>query len=270
MQQVEEALLQIEKIVLSSGIENDIIYFNYHKKRFHKMGETVSRMVPPGSSVLDIGSHYLHSSLLLQLLGYKVVSMDVSEFWELDYIRQRAADHQLTPVIENQLEHLGSLSEEKEQYDLILFTEIFEHITFNPIAFWKRIHTLIKNKGKIYITTPNAITLYAIVKTLFNLITFRGIGMDVKAIFPTVTYGHHWKEYSTSEIKSYFNMLNDGFHLDIQKFQYKPTETAHHWKSSLRILLTKMSNAIPFFREAMEVVVTVDKSYPWKINPPKY
>ncbi len=270
MQQVEEALSKLEKIVLSAGIENDITYFHYHKQRFRKMAETVSRILPTGGIVLDIGSHYLHSSLLLQFLGYQVVSMDVSEFWELDYIRQRAAEHQLTPVVENQLEHLASLNHESEKYDLILFTEIFEHITFNPIAFWKRVHTLLKDKGKIYLTTPNSITLYAIVKTLFNVITGRGIGMDVKAIFPTVTYGHHWKEYSASEIKTYFNMLNDGFRLDIQKFQYKPTENTHHWKASLRVLLTKISNTIPFFKEAMEVVVTVHKSYPWKVIPPIY
>lgn len=268
--QVEEALLKIEKIVVSTGIENDIVYFNYHKKRFHKMGETVSRMLPPGSTVLDIGSHYLHSSLLLRFMGYQVISMDVSEFWELDYIRKRAADHQLIPVIENQLEHLASLKNETEKYDLILFTEIFEHITFNPIAFWKRVHTLIKNNGKIYITTPNSITLYAIAKTLFNVISLRGIGMDVKAIFPTVTYGHHWKEYSAGEIRSYFNIMNDGFQLHIRKFQYKPAENAHHLKAQLRILFTNLSNTIPFFKEAMEVVVSVDKSYPWKIDAPVY
>jgi 2-polyprenyl-3-methyl-5-hydroxy-6-metoxy-1,4-benzoquinol methylase len=270
MQKVEEALSKIEAIVLSAGIKNDIEYFNYHKKRFRRMGETVSRILPPGSQVLDIGSHYLHSSLLLHFMGYQVVCMDVSEFWDLDYIRKRAADHQLTPVVENQLEHLASLNQETEKYDLILFTEIFEHITFNPIAFWKRIHTLIKNNGKIYLTTPNSLTIYAIVKTLFNLIRLKGIGMDVKAIFPTVTYGHHWKEYSATEIRSYFSMLNDGFQMDIQKFNYKPAETANHWKASLRILLMRISNAIPFFKEAMEVVIKVDKSYPWKVSTPQY
>ncbi|MBL0883761.1 MAG: hypothetical protein IBJ16_10530, partial [Chitinophagaceae bacterium] len=163
--QVEEALLKIEKIVIADGIENDIIYFNYHKKRFRKMAETVSRIVPPGSTVLDIGSHYLHSSLLLSFMGYQVVSMDVSEFWELDYIRQRATDYQLTPVVENQLEHVTSLGHETDRYDLILFTEIFEHITFNPIGFWKRVHTLIKTHRKIYLPTRTSLNLYAIIKT---------------------------------------------------------------------------------------------------------
>jgi len=270
MQKVEEALSKIEAIVLSAGIKNDIEYFNYHKKRFRRMGETVSHILPPGSQVLDIGSHYLHSSLLLQFMGYRVICMDVSEFWDLDYISKRAADHQLTPVVENQLEHLASLNHETEKYDLILFTEIFEHITFNPIAFWKRIHTLIKSNGKIYLTTPNSLTIYAIVKTIFNLVRLKGIGMDVKAIFPTVTYGHHWKEYSASEIRDYFSMLNEGFRLEIRKFRYKPMETAQHWKGQCRITLNKIGNTIPFFKEAMEIVVTVDKSTPWKVETPAY
>jgi 2-polyprenyl-3-methyl-5-hydroxy-6-metoxy-1,4-benzoquinol methylase len=270
MQQVEEALSKIEKVVLASGISNDIIYFNYHKKRFRKMGETVSRIVPAGSKVLDIGSHYLHSSLLLSFMGYEVVSMDVSEFWELDYIRKRAADHQLTPLIENQLERLPTLSDQKDAFDLILFTEIFEHITFNPIAFWKKIFQIIKDSGHIYITTPNSINLYSITKTIINALRGKSIGMDVNAVFATVSYGHHWKEYSSSEVATYFAKMNDGFRLSIAKFVYKPIENSGSLGSYGRNLLIAISNKIPFFREAMEVIVQVDKSKPWKIDTPNY
>lgn len=270
MNRIDEALSKIKAIVTDVGNENDLIYFNYHQPRFKKMAETVMRICKPGAQVLDIGSHFLHSSLLLSLLGYRVVSMDVKEFWDLDYIRKRAYDHGLTPVIENNLEQLSSLSGEQEKYDLILFTEIFEHITFNPIGFWKRVHTLIKNQGNIYLTTPNSLTLYAIAKTFFNLVRLKGIGIDVKAIFPTVTYGHHWKEYSASEIKSYFKMMNDGFHVDIHTFHYKPPEATTGFKGRMRALLMNTGNSIPFFRDALEVVIAVDKSHPWKISPPQY
>ncbi|MBL0882568.1 MAG: hypothetical protein IBJ16_04315 [Chitinophagaceae bacterium] len=94
--------------------------------------------------------------------------------------------------------------------------------------------------------------------------------MDVKATFPTVTYGHHWEEYSASEIRDYFKMLNDGFSLDIRKFHYKPVEKAHNWKATFRISLMNIGNTIPFFKEAMEIVVTVDKSHPWKVASPSY
>ncbi len=270
MQHVEEALSKVEKLVLASGIPNDITYFNYHKKRFRKMGEAVTRITPAGGKILDIGSHYLHSSLLLHFMGYQVVSMDVAEFWEIDYIRQRAADHQLTPLIENQLEHIPSLSDQADRYDLILFTEIFEHITFNPIAFWKKIFQITKDAGHIYITTPNSINLYSITKTILNALRGKSIGMDVHSVFTTVSYGHHWKEYSSKEISTYFSTMNDGFRISIAKFVYKPIENSGSIGSYGRNFLLAISNMIPYFREAMEVVVQVNKSYPWKIDSPEY
>jgi 2-polyprenyl-3-methyl-5-hydroxy-6-metoxy-1,4-benzoquinol methylase len=270
MNSIDEAIDKIEAIVKSSNNINDLNYFMYHKARFKKMGESVIAICPSGSTVLDIGSHYLHSSLLLHFLGYKVTCMDVTEFCTLPFIQERAAANQLVQLEENNLEKLSSLPHQSDAFDLILFTEIFEHITFNPIGFWKRVHTLIKQNGAIYITTPNSLTLYAIVKQLYQLISLKGIGMDVKAIFPTVTYGHHWKEYSAKEIKQYFQILNDGFKVSIQKFSYKPLEPIGSVKGKGSIFLEQLSNRIPFFKEALEVMVTVDKTLPWKVNIPQY
>lgn len=267
---IDEALNTLKKIVSESGNQNDLTYFNYHQTRFKKMAETVTSICPPGARVLDIGSHFLHSSVLLSLLGYQVVSMDVKEFWDLPYVKERARQFNLTAVVENNLEQLNVLSDEKAVYDLILFTEIFEHITFNPINFWKKIHILVKDKGTVYITTPNALTLYAIAKTAFNLLRFRGIGIDINAIFKTVTYGHHWKEYAAGEIRTYFNIMSDGFLVKIRKFYYKTPENIHNFKSRIRGILMRAGNLIPFFRDALEVVVTVDKSKPWKIDAPEY
>lgn len=269
MNEIEQALNKVASIVRETGVENDITYFSFHRKRFRRMAETVTRVCQPGSLVLDIGSHYLHSSLLLTFLGYRVVPMDVEAFWQLDHIRQRAQAHGLTPIIENNLEKIPALAQQENVYDLVLFTEIFEHITFNPLLFWKRIYTIIKNNGIVYITTPNSLTLYGIVRTLANLVRFKGIGLGVNAIFDTVTYGHHWKEFSTKEISAYFRKMNDGFHVSMSKYHYQPY-TPTDLKSRLRIGLINTGNRIPFFREAIEAVVRVDKSYDWKINMPDY
>ena len=269
MNNIDKALDKVESIVMESGNENDISYFKFHKIRFKRMAETITATCNPGSSVLDIGSHYLHSSLLLSLLGYKVISMDVGEFWNLEYIQLRAKNNGLTPIIENNLEKMPGISMQQDVYDLILFTEIFEHITFNPIDFWKRIYSITKNNGVIYITTPNSLTLYGIAKTLINLIRFKGIGIDVNAIFGTVTYGHHWKEYSTSEMRAYFRKMNDGFGVTMRKFYYK-SYVSDSIKSWFRILLMNTGNRIPYFRDAIEAVVRIDKSQPWKIDTPAY
>ncbi len=270
MDHIEDALVKIEKMVEASGNANDLTYFRFHRIRFRIMAETVLRVCRPGGTVLDIGSHFLHSSLLLSLLGFKVVSMDVEAFWEIDYIQQRANDNSLTPIIENNLEKMSSIATEHNKFDLVLFTEIFEHITFNPISFWKKIHRVIKDNGIIYLTTPNSLTIFGIARTLFNAIRLKGIGIGVNPILRTVTYGHHWKEYSATEIKEYFNQLNDGFSVSLRKFHYQLYAPQTSFKGKCWIGIMKMSNSIPFFKDSIEAVITVNKAYPWKIDTPTY
>ena len=149
------------------------------------------------------------------------------------------------------------------------FTEIFEHITFNPISFWQKIHATIKNNGIIYITTPNSLTLYNIARTIINIARFRGIGLDTDSIFRHATYGHHWKEYSSYEIKKYFKDMNDGFQVELKKYFFKvyPTDTL---KGRIRALLVRGGNRLPYFRDEIEAVIRVDKSKEWKLPTPGY
>lgn len=267
---VKEALDKVEQLVMEANISNDMTYFQYHRKRFQIMGETILASVAPTSTVLDIGSHYLHSSLLLHFLGYKVVAMDVSAFSTLPLVQQRAQHNDLSLITEDKLEALEQLATVENHFDVIIFAEIFEHITFNPIPFWKKVYRIMKNHGIIYLSTPNAITLYAITRTIYNVLTFKGIGISIREIFEHVTYGHHWKEYSAYEIHQYFKALNDGFTVNIKKFTYKPALPSNSFRSWGRNLFFRMGNAIPYFQEAIEAVIRVDKSQRWKIEPPAY
>jgi 2-polyprenyl-3-methyl-5-hydroxy-6-metoxy-1,4-benzoquinol methylase len=49
-------------------------------------------------------------------------------------------------------------SENAEKFDLVIFTEVIEHIN-NPLDVLENISTLLKNDGFIYITTPNFASL---------------------------------------------------------------------------------------------------------------
>ena len=266
---VETALDKVEAIVNSSGNGLDIEYFRFHRKRFARMANTLLKKAAPGALVLDIGSHYLHSSLLLQYLGYRVHAMDVGAFTELTLVKERAISHQVFTTIENDLTTLSSIKDNTDEYDVVLFTEILEHITFNPIDFWKHIHRLLKDKGIIYITTPNSLTIYNLIKTLKNLVLLKGIGINVNMIFEYVTYGHHWKEYSASEIRKYFGYLSEGFKVEIKTYRYKYFPSID-FKWRIRNLFYNIGNTIPFFRDELEAVVELDKSKPWKAVAPKY
>jgi 2-polyprenyl-3-methyl-5-hydroxy-6-metoxy-1,4-benzoquinol methylase len=266
---IEAALKKVEEIVKTTGNGQDMEYFRFHKKRFERMASTIVKKAEPGALILDIGSHYLHSSLLLQFLGYRVHAMDVGVFTELGFVQDRIKANNLVSIIENDLTTLSAIQEKSDEYDIILFTEILEHITFNPIDFWKHIYRLLKNKGFIYITTPNSLTIYNIIRTLKNLLLLKGVGINLDMIFGNVTYGHHWKEYSGSEISNYFAYLSNGFKVSIETYRYKYF-APQNFRGQLRNLFYNLGNLIPFFSDELEAVVELDKTQPWKAVAPQY
>ncbi|MCU0402177.1 MAG: hypothetical protein MUE75_14415 [Algoriphagus sp.] len=50
--------------------------------------------------VLDIGSHYLVNAMMLSAQGFEVHGMDVSTFWEMDFVRERGEKFRIQPIIE--------------------------------------------------------------------------------------------------------------------------------------------------------------------------
>lgn len=42
------------------------------------------------------------------------------------------------------------------KYDVILFTEVIEHLNFDPVPTLKKIKNLLSDNGRLYITTPDA------------------------------------------------------------------------------------------------------------------
>ena len=267
--EVKEALNKVEQIVIEGGNIDDLVYFTYHKERYLRMALTLQGYQSNKElAVLNMGSHYLHVSLLFQLLGYQVDSMDVGEFWNLEFVKARAEKYKLKAIIDNDFETLNSMNGIENKYDIILFTEILEHITFNPILFWKKIYILLNNGGLIYISTPNSMCLANIVKSIARIMSFRGIGIPVNVIFNTVTYGHHWKEYSSSEIKRYFKSMSDDFLVKIKLYHYKKVNV-DGINAGLTALFNYIGNFI-FLSEDIEAVVKVDKKGSWKLEPPKY
>lgn len=268
-EEVKNALEKVYTIVLEKGDTSDIAYFNYHRARYFRMAISLKNANPTkGLSVLNMGSHYLHVSLLFEFLGYKVDSMDVSEFWQIDFIKSRAELFQVTPIIDDNFQTLESMKGIANKYDIILFTEILEHITFNPIIFWQKIYGIVKTDGLIYISTPNSMSLSNIVKSITRIITFRGIGIPVNEIFNNVTYGHHWKEYSSSEIKRYFNKLSDDFEVTTKTYFYKSIKMVG-LNSGLTAILNYIGNKIGLCDD-IEAIVKVKKSGSWKLTSPKY
>ncbi|UZD21371.1 class I SAM-dependent methyltransferase [Algoriphagus halophytocola] len=254
----------------SSVSLNEKEYFDFHKNRFKRFDRFLDNLKPKSGNfkVLEIGSHYLHTSILLADRGFQVDAMDVGEFWELDFVKQRGEKYLLNPIIENDLSRLDRFSEVFDEYDLVVFTEILEHITFNPIHFWKRIYQILKPGGLIYISTPNAFAMPSLVRSFKNTVLLKSIGITVDDIMSKVTYGHHWKEYSANEIKRYFSLLSPDFSIAVKPYHYKVYDLKPPFL--LFKVLSKIGNLTNAFADDLEVVVSLDRKTQWGIKEPEY
>jgi 2-polyprenyl-6-hydroxyphenyl methylase/3-demethylubiquinone-9 3-methyltransferase len=268
-QEIILALQKVEGIVRATDNKSDLSYFNFHKRRYLRMAMSIASKLQVGASVLNIGSHYLHTSLLFKFIGYEVSSMDVGFFWDLDFVKERGTTYDLLEIIENDLETFKSHTNISDKYEVVLFAEILEHITFNPVFFWKTVYSILKPGGIIYISTPNSLNLYNIARTLGRIITIRGVGLPIGSIFANVTYGHHWKEYSAREIRKYFQMLSNDFHVSTSFYHYRePNDTG--FSSAVFSFLSAIGNWFHFMSDEIEAIVTVEKSGNWKIESPDY
>lgn len=263
----------IKSEIFQLGQTNEIEYFRFHQRRYERFELFLTSEFSMNSGTkklkaLDIGSHYLHSSMILSGKGFEVDGMDVSVFWNMDFVKARAEKFGINQIVENDLSSMPEFQDVREKYDLIVFTEIFEHITFNPIQLWKTIHQILKPGGKIYISTPNSLALANWARNFKNLITLHSVGITVDDIISKVTYGHHWKEYSAQEIKSYFATLSDDFQVTINPYHYKQ----HKLKSPYLVFkaLSKLGNLTKKFAEELEVIVELKEKKSWKKGLSEY
>lgn len=267
------AIQDVAQEISITGHPNELEYFRFHQNRKARLVSYLDTHYAAASKggrlkVLDIGSHYLHSSMILAQRGFEVDAMDVSEFWDMDFVKARAEKFGLNPIVENELSRMEAFKNVENEYDLVVFTEIMEHITFNPIVFWKRIYQILKPGGLIYVSTPNAFALPNYIRNLKNTFLMKSIGISVPEIFSKVTYGHHWKEYSAKEIKAYFQTLSPDFEVEVNPYHYVDWELKPPYL--LYKLLSRIGNHTKAFAADLEVIVRLKQKADWSIKEPEY
>lgn len=267
-----QAIEDVERSIRTAGNPKDLAYFLQHKSRFERTLRRLVDLVPNrGARMLDIGSHYLHLSAALRRLGYRVTAMDVSAFSNESLIQQRAAEYDIDILVVDNFEDGMFLLGEREVIDVVVFTEILEHITFNPIQFWHRTYQLLRPDGVIYITTPNSLTPWKILHAFKRLLKLEGLGLTAPEILLTVSYGHHWKEYSAHEIQDYFRRLSPDFSLQLNYYNNpRKDDQRDSLKTVVRELVHRAASAVPHFRDEIEVIVSVSRKSAWLLEPPVF
>lgn len=188
-------------------------YLDDHYQRFMAtLGEFKATWTQPGGKVLDVGAHWLHQAVMWRQTGFELVAVDLPMTFQDPRIRS-VADHMDISLLScADLERASELAQiPDDSVDVVLFTEILEHITFNPIGFWQQIHRVLKPMGRIVVTTPNYYSWKGRAWQPWRFLSGRGGGISVDEVLGKHTYAHHWREYSVREVARYFGLLSPDF-----------------------------------------------------------
>jgi len=189
----------------------------YLRQHFLRYERTKQRLLshwhrPATPRVLDVGAHWLHQSLLYAIDDFEVTALDLPTTLDLANVRELAAAHSIRLLPNPDLEHPSALSAiPSDTFDLVLFTEIIEHLAFNPVEMWREIYRVMKPGGRIVVTTPNYYALRSSVRRWSRVPRLLGGGIDVRAVLNFKSLALHWKEYSRRELFAYFRTLSPDF-----------------------------------------------------------
>lgn len=202
-------------------------YFHIQKERYLsdlKYFSSLSNI----KSVLEIGAAPFHLSLCLKKAGYNLQILDISPERFDWFIKKNELDIDQLDI------ELDDISKYKNSFDLIIFTEVFEHLRINPIQSLKKIQSLLKPSGLLYLTTPN----FYRHSNILTFIKGKGIVNAYYQFEKLEKLGHmgHVREYTKNEMRLFLE--NTGF--EIIDFKYKNSKK--HSPISKQGLITSIFN----------------------------
>ncbi|MGI5841290.1 MAG: class I SAM-dependent methyltransferase [Patescibacteria group bacterium] len=169
-------------------------YYDIHINRFSFILNTVKNLkLPPQSQVLDVGCYPPHLFNSFLELGFQVKGVSSSH----ETIKAK----NIYPInIET-----DNLPFEDNSFDLIVFSEVLEHLIEYPSLFFNEVSRVLKKNGYFLLTTPNALRTQNIFLLLLKQNIYPPLDQfkSTKLASHTI-YHRHNREYTLSELINIF------------------------------------------------------------------
>ena len=165
-------------------------YYIIHQARYAFILNKIRDLnLPEGARILDVGCFPQHLFKMLQDLRFEVYG--VSSKHEAAYEKK---------IVSLNIE-TDKLPFKDNFFDLIIFTEIIEHLTLNPNNYMQKLKKILKKNGKLLITTPNAVNL----KNRAKMFLGKNISFSLQQLYDTTSpkeiYFRHNREFTLEELE---------------------------------------------------------------------
>jgi SAM-dependent methyltransferase len=168
-------------------------YFNLHYWRYL---ETLTEMIPwSGKKVLDIGIFPGHLAMALKTLGCEVSGItdlpaeETNDRWVVEEITVSRAIVDIDP-----------LPFPDDSFDGVLFTEVLEHLLYDPMKLVEEIYRVLRPNGELLVSTPNVLRI----ENRIKLILGQNIYPSHDYFYFSNLYRRHNREYTMQEVINLF------------------------------------------------------------------
>jgi 2-polyprenyl-3-methyl-5-hydroxy-6-metoxy-1,4-benzoquinol methylase len=199
-------ILKDDKYVQNRFEKYYLLILDYLKSKLinNNLGEPKARRITQTISVLDIGGY---TADMLTYLKYKKISTKIIDYLVIDADRGalKIAKKRGANIMFANLHEKNALSKINKKFDIILCTEVLEHLLY-PEDILKELKKLVKKDGVVIISLPNENTIF------HRIYSVLGIGIDAFAFkqfkhlhLPTISQSRKFvKKYFTIEKELYY------------------------------------------------------------------
>ena len=204
-------------------------YLEVHAGRYK---ETLALLGPgKGLQLLDVGAFPGHLTLLAHHQGYQVKGLTGSaeSSTSLNQIIRRLAQQKIPVAIADVESEPFPYAD--ESFDVVLASEIIEHLHFNPFRLLRESFRVLKPKGRVVLSTPNLARL----ENLLAIFKGRSIHSDLRRrfdeVFSPILTARHVREYTAFDLSYLLEGQNkEMYYFAEPKIHYSPcTNPSFPW-----------------------------------------
>ncbi len=161
-------------------------YYLIHQDRYKYILKRVKELnLPHGAKILDVGCFPLDLFKSLKDMGF--------DMYGISSEHEKVNQKNIIPLnIES-----DKMPFKADTFDLILFSEVMEHMLYDPQVYLKKFHQVLKPGGFLLITTPNAVHI----KHRLELMAGKNQNFPIFQ-FEGSPYHRHNREFTLSEVKT--------------------------------------------------------------------
>lgn len=237
---------------LIHGKSDVIPYIQAHITRFVHIINVLNNLFHPSEKpdnikVLDFGSHTGVLGIALKNLGYDIHCIDIDKVIDghlKNYTENNIKVDKLSP-------NWVRLPYPDNFFDLVIFSEVLEHLYDSPINYLSEFKRILKPNGFLLLTTPNVMRIENKLKFLLSI----NIYQDIERFCYAPRYSIHYREYSKTDLQllldRYLGFKNLKFHFFdyiggrtktrrvIQRFLFLFTALIPSWRTAILVTAQK-------------------------------